>query len=130
MCAVHGLWDTFLEDLPDGHQPWHSIGPSQARRRLRDLLQRYLVPDAQKYGTQDFRRGHAEDMRKSGCSLAEILKAGQWRSAAFMKYMDEAGIDKAGLFSKQVPALLPHACVFAQDMAFELAMQSEEEWID
>ena len=65
------------------------------RRRLRDLLQRFLVPDAQKYGTQDFRRGHAEDMRKMGCTLAEILKAGQWRSAAFMKYMDEAGIDKA-----------------------------------
>ena len=97
MCAVHGLWDTFLEDLPEGHQPWQSIGPSQARRRLRDLLQRFLVPDAQKYGTQDFRRGHAEDMRKAGCTLAEILRAGQWRSAAFMTYMDQAGIDKVSL---------------------------------
>ena len=27
----------------------------------------------------------------------DILKAGQWRSAAFMKYMDEAGIDKVSL---------------------------------
>ena len=46
MCPVHGLWDTFLEDLPEGHQPWQSIGPPHARRRLRDLLQRFLVPDA------------------------------------------------------------------------------------
>ena len=97
MCAVHGLWDAFFEDRPEGDQPWMSIGPSQARRRLRDLLQRFQVPNAQKYGTQDFRRGHAEDMRKMGCTLAEILKAEQWRSVSFMKYMDEAGIDKASL---------------------------------
>ena len=32
MCAIHGLWDTFFEDLPDGHQPWQRIGPSQARK--------------------------------------------------------------------------------------------------
>jgi hypothetical protein len=102
MCAVHGLWDTFFKDLPDGHQPWKNISPAQARRRLRELLQRFQVANALKFGTQDFRRGHAEDMRKMGCTLAEILRAGQWRSAAFMTYMDEAGIDKASLSENKI----------------------------
>lgn len=95
MCAVHGLWDKFWANKPDGEQPWAFLGATAARRRLRELLQRLNVPNAQKYGTQDFRRGHAEDMRKHGCTLAEILRAGQWKSAAFMTYLDEACMDKA-----------------------------------
>ena len=53
------------------------------------------VPDAKLYGTHDFRRGHAEDLRQCGASLAEILLAGQWKSAAFLKYLDEAELEKA-----------------------------------
>jgi hypothetical protein len=50
-------------------------------------------------------------MRVSGCSLAEILKAGQWRSAAFISYISEASLVK--------------------DLAFATAVASdEEEWID
>ena len=55
----------------------------------------------------DFRRGHAEarslvcppvavrppafcqDMRKNGCTLVQILLAGQWKSASFLKYLNE-----------------------------------------
>ena len=39
----------------------------------------------------------SEDMRRSGCTLAEILRAGQWRSAAFMAYLDAAGLDKVSI---------------------------------
>lgn len=94
MCAVHGLWGKFWEHQVEGSQPWLGINPAQARSRLRQLLSRFRVPKAEKYGTHDFRRGHAEDMRKSGCTLAEILRAGQWKSAAFLSYLDEADMDK------------------------------------
>lgn len=43
------------------------------------------VPDA---GTHGFRRGAAQDMALQGCQLFEILKAGGWRSASFMHYMN------------------------------------------
>jgi len=33
-------------------------------------------------------------------------------------------------FSNQFVKLLQHAYVSVQDMAFELAMQSDEEWLD
>ena len=52
----------------------------------------------------------SKDMRKAGNTLAEILRAGQWRSAAFMTYLSEADLEK--------------------DLAFAVAIQSDEEWID
>ena len=43
--------------------------------------------------------------------MAQILQAGQWKSAAFMKYLDEAELEK--------------------DVALELGIDSDcEEWID
>ena len=46
------------------------------------------IEDAMSYGTHDFRRGHCMDMVKSGAPLAEILRAGEWRSPAFLSYVD------------------------------------------
>jgi hypothetical protein len=89
LCVVHMLWDKFLANLPDGARPWAHISPGTARSRLHQILHVLRVPSAKSYGTHDFRRGHAEDMRLSGCSLAEILAAGQWKSSAFVRYINE-----------------------------------------
>ena len=69
------------------------------------------VPNAGEYGTHCFRRGHARDMLLCGATLAEILRAGQWKSAAFLKYLETADIE--------------------QGVALEVACDTdEEEWID
>ena len=68
-------------------------------------------------------------MRKSGCTLAEILKAGQWRSAAFASYIDEAELNKVVrhvMWTPSVRRVLPSA----QDLAFEVALNEDEEWVD
>ena len=52
------------------------------------LLQMLEVPDAAVYGTHDLRRGHAKDLQVNGAQLCEILHAGQWKSPAFMEYLD------------------------------------------
>ena len=53
----------------------------------------------------------AQDMRACGHALAEILAAGQWKSAAFIKYVKEAELEK--------------------EVAYQVAIESEEEeWID
>ena len=36
-----------------------------------------------------------KDMRRNGTKLSQILEAGQWRSAAFMQYMDKSEMSKA-----------------------------------
>ena len=55
---------------------------------IRETLQGLGVPDAQWYRTHDFRRGHAQDLATRGARLAEILRAGDWKSASFLQYLD------------------------------------------
>ena len=55
---------------------------------LRNCLTALGVEQAGQYRTQDFRRGHAEDLRASGAPLRAILEAGEWRSPAFMSYLN------------------------------------------
>ena len=45
------------------------------------------------YRLHDFRRGCAQDLADAGMPLATILKAGDWRSAAFALYLDMPGIE-------------------------------------
>ena len=40
-----------------------------------------------------------QDMLTAGATLSAILRAGQWRSAAFMRYLHEADIEKVGFIS-------------------------------
>ena len=55
---------------------------------LRALLAAAGVPHADQYRSHDLRRGHAQDLVELGATLAEILAAGEWRSASFTKYVD------------------------------------------
>jgi len=50
-------------------------------------------------------------MLEAGSTLAQILHAGQWKSAAFLKYLDEERLDES--------------------VALQIATVSDdEEWID
>ena len=55
---------------------------------LRELLAIIQVPEADQFRCHDLRRGHARDLQAQGASLYEILQAGEWRSPAFLKYLD------------------------------------------
>ena len=45
-------------------------------------------------GWQVFRRGAARDMLNSGCTIAQILSAGGWRSGAFLRYLTRRDVDQ------------------------------------
>ena len=89
-----------------GDAPFAGINAGSALAMLRSLLGWLDVPDAGAYRTHDLRRGHAKDLQVSGAGLAEILAAGQWRSPAFLQYLDiekleldavvEAHVDESG----------------------------------
>jgi len=91
-CPVHMLGG-FFQNLAPGTQPFKHIGSAQALLALRELLAELQVPQAPMHRTHDFRRGHAEDMRRSGAKLCEILAAGDWSSAAFMVYLDRERLE-------------------------------------
>jgi len=141
--VVHKLWDDFFGVLDEGAKPWALITACKARERLRQMLHQLGVPGAEKHGTHDLRRGHAEaplcqterrsdcnvanvqDMRKSGSTLAEILMAGQWKSTAFLKVLDEVGITWLAAVCLRTCAL--EQADLEKETAFAVAIESDEE---
>ena len=61
------------------------------------MLQILDVPKCTLYRTHDLRRGHARDLQASGCSLYELLSAGEWRGPAFMEYLDRQELENAAV---------------------------------
>jgi hypothetical protein len=59
-------------------------GAASARDKLNRVARAAGVDDASWHG---FRRGSASDLVASGASLSDVLAAGGWRSAAFLRYI-------------------------------------------
>ncbi len=86
-CPVHVL-GAYMNSVPTCVQPFSGISPHEARAGLRSLLAAVGIANAERYWCHDLRRGHAEDLRRGGATLAEILRAGDWKSPAFLAYLD------------------------------------------
>ena len=91
-CPVHVL-GSFLASVPVGASPFAQFRPPQVLAVIRDTLLGLGVPNAQRYRTHDFRRGHAQDLAARGARLAEILRAGDWKSASFLQYLDREELE-------------------------------------
>ena len=50
----------------------------------------------------DLRRGHADDLRESGCDLGKILYMGQWSGPAFLKYVNITELEASTVLSAHV----------------------------
>ena len=87
-CPVHVV-GRFFNELGPGVRPFMALRADGALRELRALLGSLSVVDAGCYRTHDLRRGHAEDLRLGGATLGEILRAGDWKSPAFLAYLDK-----------------------------------------
>ena len=78
--------------VPVGDKPF-SVRPASALADMRALLAEAKVKNAWEYRTHDLRRGHAQDLVEAGGTLAEVLRAGEWRSAAFANYIDQEMVE-------------------------------------
>jgi hypothetical protein len=90
-----------MRTMPVGMQPFAHIGASKALQALRELLAELHIPNAAVLRTHDFRRGHAEDLRRGGSRLYEILAAGDWKSVAFLAYLDRVGPERDQVIEAQ-----------------------------
>ena len=84
---------SFLASVPGNASPFAQFRPPQVLAVIRGTLHRLGVPDAQCYRTHDFRRGHAQDLAARGARLAEILRAGDWKSVSFLQYLDREELE-------------------------------------
>lgn len=87
-CPVHVL-GPLIDGRTVGERLFPGCSAAGATEALRHILQSLGVPCAAKFRTHDLRRGHALDLQRSGASLYEILAAGEWRSPAFLQYLDQ-----------------------------------------
>ena len=86
----------FCAEIESG-QPFAHFRPDEVLTALRAALQELGVSQHQAYRTRDIRRGHAQDMAVRGSRLADILRAGDWRSAAFLSYLNKGELEAAAI---------------------------------
>ena len=100
-CPVHSL-GAFFSKLKEGTQPFAQFTPGSALLRLRSYLSALGIDKANSYRTHDIRRGHAKDLQERGAGLMEILRAGQWRSPAFLSYLDLEELERDAVIEAHV----------------------------
>lgn len=86
-CPLHAF-QPVLANAVEGDSLFCGISAGHALLVLRHVLAEVGVEDAASYWTHDLRRGHCKDLQNSNAPLQQILAAGEWRSPAFMSYMD------------------------------------------
>ena len=100
-CPVHAL-GPFVQSVQAGDELFLGITPAIALGLLRNILGELEVKDAHSFRTHDFRRGHALDLQNSGASLIQILRAGEWRSPAFLDYLDMHSLERDAVVQAHV----------------------------
>jgi hypothetical protein len=95
-CPVHrlGLW---LDSLPVGALPFAHLKPEVVNSELRRRASLGGFSEFKALSSKGFRRGHARDMVQFGSRIGEILAAGQWKSPAFLQYLDWQELEAAAV---------------------------------
>ena len=73
-----------------------------ALKLLRRLLTLCHTPSAPEYTFKAFRAGRATALAAAGKTIGDILTAGEWKSAAFLSYVDTDVVDQAQLLDQVV----------------------------
>ena len=71
-----------------------------ALKQVKCLLKLLEVPNAMDTGWKAFRAGRATAMAAAGDDLGSIRTAGEWKSRAFLSYIDKTSVDKARLLDQ------------------------------
>jgi hypothetical protein len=91
-CPVHTL-GKWIMAFPAGAEPFIHFSPSTAMKVLRESLAALGIEKPNEHRLHDLRRGHTQDLVKGGAQLHEILKAGEWRTPAFLAYLDVKSLE-------------------------------------
>ena len=92
-CPVHVIGH-MVNTLAHGTPLFTGWTAPTALVELRRLLGVTGVRHAELYWCHDIRRGHALDLQLAGSPLHEILAAGEWRSPAFLQYLDRHALER------------------------------------
>ena len=88
LCSVH--WLKKLRELSACPGKVFSFTLADLRKNIERLALATIANPGGKVGTHAFRRGMAQDIIDAGGSLAVLMRAGEWKSRAFLNYLREA----------------------------------------
>ena len=100
LCVVHRM-QTYLRGLLPGVVVF-GLSAYEFHFSLKKLLADLHVLDAGSFTLKAFRAGKATALALSGAPLGQILAAGEWRSRAVLKYVDEDVFDSAQLIAAEM----------------------------
>ena len=89
MCAYHRLLE-LRQTVTDVNTNVFSTTKTAFSAVIKELAIAVGVKDGHRVGTHAFRRGMAQDILDAGGSLAVLMRAGDWRSSAFLAYLRES----------------------------------------
>ena len=98
MCVVHRL-QAHLAKRPLAQPVW-SFTSASALATLRRMLVLTGTQESTRFTLKAFRAGRATALAAQGKSLGTILQAGEWRSSAFMSYVDTDVVDNSQLLQQ------------------------------
>jgi hypothetical protein len=85
-CLPHRL-GPFLEGLAEGQRLWQ-VSAHAAHRMLQSQLTFVVGRErALRFTLKAFRAGHATELSRKGCSVQEVLAAGDWKGSTLFSYV-------------------------------------------
>ena len=87
LCPIHDFWRVAIATNDLDSPLFPSLINRNINRVLKGTLRTMGVEDSECYSTHCFRRGASMELKRSGSTLAQVLKTVGWNSAAYRTYL-------------------------------------------
>ena len=88
LCPVHFFWPLITCRVRPGAKLFSNYYDTKVNNTLKAVLRKLKIPNAERYSSHGFRRGAANELKTRGSQWSAILSLGEWRSLAFLGYVD------------------------------------------
>ena len=90
LCPVHAIWPAIAARVRCGEMLFPGYTTQNVNTTIKAVLAKLDIPQAELYTSHGFRRGAAQELKERGCQWPIVASLGEWRSLAFMGYIDIA----------------------------------------
>ena len=99
LCPAHSIWPFIASRVQSGQLLFPMYTATNVNTTIKSVLAKLGIDFAQIYSSHGFRRGATQELKEKGSQISAIATVGEWRSLAFLGYVDTA-LDVARDMSK------------------------------
>ena len=90
LCPVHAFWPEIAARAKCGEKLFPGYTTQNVNATIKAVLAKLGIPHAERYTSHGYRRGASQELKERGCQWPIVASLGEWRSLAFMGYIDIA----------------------------------------